>query len=147
MNTDLMFSSETDEWATPQDFFDKLDEVFNFDLDVCCLPSSAKCEKYYTPETDGLSQDWHKEGRNVWMNPPYGREIGLWMEKAFHEGEMGATVVCLVPTRTDTKWWHSYAIHGEISYVKGRLKFGEASNSAPFPSAVIVFRPRLEKYI
>lgn len=147
MNSDVMFSSATDEWSTPQEFFDKLNEVFNFDLDVCALDSSAKCERYFTPEQDGLSKVWHTEGRNIWMNPPYGREIGLWMEKAFHEGEQGATVVCLVPARTDTRWWHSYAIAGEISYVKGRLKFGGSENSAPFPSAVVVFRPRIEEYI
>jgi phage N-6-adenine-methyltransferase len=129
------FSSETDTWATPQDFFDELNEEFNFTLDPCCLPSSAKCDKYYTPEDDGLSKSW--DGEVVFMNPPYGREIGKWMKKA---SEAKATVVCLVPSRTDTRWWHDYAMKGDIRFIKGRLKFGDATNSAPFPSAVVIFR-------
>ena len=131
-------SSATDEWATPQDFFDRLNAEFGFTLDVCALPESAKCEAYFTPETDGLAQDW----RGVcWMNPPYGREIGRWMRKAWESCIAGATVVCLVPARTDTAWWHDFAMRGEIRYVRGRLKFGNAKNSAPFPCAVVVFRP------
>ena len=132
------FSSATDMWATPQDFFDRLDAIYNFDLDVCALPDNAKCEKYFTPEQDGLKQGW--EGI-CWMNPPYGRAIAAWMRKAFEAARGGATVVCLVPARTDTKWWHDYAMHGEITFVRGRLKFGGCANSAPFPSAVVVFKP------
>ena len=79
------------------------------------------------------------------MNPPYGREIGTWMGKAYNSARKnGATVVCLVPARTDTKWWHTYGVRGEITYLKGRLKFGDGKNAAPFPSAVIVFRPTVE---
>ena len=128
------FSSEKDTWETPQDFFDLWDDYYDFTLDPCCLPNSAKCEKFYTPEDDGLAQDW--TGERVWMNPPYGREIGKWMKKAY---EADALVVCLVPSRTDTKWWHDYAMKGDITFIKGRLKFGGAKNSAPFPSAVVVF--------
>ena len=73
------------------------------------------------------------------MNPPYGREIGAWMKKAYESSLQGAMVVCLVPARTDTKWWHDYAIKGEIEFIRGRLKFGKSKNSAPFPSAVVVF--------
>lgn len=131
------FSSLTDMWATPQDFFDKLNAEFNFDLDVCANDENAKCAKYYTIETDGLAQEWKG---TVWMNPPYGREIGKWMRKAYESARQGATVVCLVPARTDTRWWHDYAIKGDVRFIKGRLKFGGSKNSAPFPSAVVVFK-------
>ena len=135
---EVHFSSKTDLWSTPQDLFDKLNKHFNFQLDVCALPSNAKCIKFYTPEVDGLKQDWNM-GVNVWMNPPYGREISKWMDKALKESEKGATVVCLVPSRTDTRWWHDYAMKGAIYFIRGRLKFGNAKNSAPFPSALVVF--------
>jgi site-specific DNA-methyltransferase (adenine-specific) len=77
------------------------------------------------------------------MNPPYGREIGKWMKKAVEEWKRGNTVVCLVPARTDTAWWHDYAIKGEIRFIRGRLKFGGGKSSAPFPSAIVIFRPGL----
>ena len=131
------FSSASDQWATPQDFFDKLARQYPFTLDVCALPSSAKCARYFTPEDDGLAQDW--DGEVCFMNPPYGREIKRWMRKAVEEWQKGATVVCLVPARTDTAWWHDYAMKGQITFLRGRLKFGGAKNSAPFPSAVVVF--------
>lgn len=132
------FSSKTDLHATPQPFFDKLNEEFPFTLDVCANDDNYKCEQYFTKEVDGLAQDW--TGNTVWMNPPYGREIGRWMKKAHESAQDGTTVVCLVPARTDTKWWHDYAIQHEVRFVKGRLKFGNATNSAPFPSAVVVMR-------
>lgn len=137
-----LFTSKTDMWATPLNFFTTLDEEFQFELDVCAVAENAKCEKYYTPEMDGLKQEW--EGI-CWMNPPYGREIGVWMKKAYEESLRGATVVCLVPSRTDTKWWHEYSMKGEIRFIKGRLKFGDSKNSAPFPSAVVIFRGKIEK--
>ena len=127
-------------WATPQAFFDKYDEKFNFELDVCATDENAKCDNYFTEKIDGLTQDWIGYG-NVWMNPPYGREIIHWMEKAYESSLKGATVVCLVPARTDTKWWHEYAMKGEIEFIRGRLKFGDAKNSAPLPSAVVIFYP------
>ena len=131
------FSSKTDLWATPQEFFDKYDKIFNFEIDVCANKENAKCGKFFTQEDDGLSQEW--EGV-CWMNPPYGRDIGKWMKKAYESSLEGATVVCLVPSRTDTKWWHDYSMKGEIEFIKGRLKFGGSKNSAPFPSAVVVFK-------
>lgn len=131
-----LFTSKTDLWETPQDFFNKLNEEFNFELDVCATKHNAKCKKYYTKEHDGLQQEWRGM---CWMNPPYGREIGKWMKKAYESSLDGATVVCLVPARTDTKWWHEYCMEGEIRLVKGRLKFGDSKNSAPFPSAVVIF--------
>lgn len=132
------FSSKTDLWATPQDFFDRLDSEFGFTLDVCALPDNAKCERYFTPEEDGLKQLWTGV---CWMNPPYGREIGIWVRKAFESAQQGATVVCLVPARTDTSWWHSWVMKAaEVRFIRGRLKFGGSKNSAPFPSAIVVFR-------
>ena len=132
------FSSKTDLWGTPLETFKALNDEFKFKTDVCALPENAKCKKYFTPEQDGLRQKWRGK---CWMNPPYGREIGHWMKKAYESSLEGALVVCLVPSRTDTKWWHEYAMKGEIRFIKGRLKFGDAKNSAPFPSAVVVFRP------
>lgn len=132
------FSSKTDLWATPQDTFDALNAEFGpLDVDVCAVAGNAKCARFYTPETDGLAQDWAPS--RCWMNPPYGRTIARWMCKAWEESLRGATVVCLVPARTDTAWWHDYAMKGHIRFLRGRLKFGNAKHSAPFPSAVVVF--------
>jgi phage N-6-adenine-methyltransferase len=136
MNTELMFSSATDLWETPQELFNEWDAGFRFDLDVCAIESNAKCKKYFTPEIDGLSQEWVG---NCWMNPPYGRGIGQWVKKAYDSSKKGASVVCLLPARTDTKWWHDYCMRGTVYFIKGRLKFGGHKNSAPFPSAVVVF--------
>ena len=123
-------------WSTPQSFFTKYDEKYNFNLDVCASEDNAKCAKYFTETDDGLQQEW--EGV-CWMNPPYGREIIKWMKKAYESSLNGATVVCLVPARTDTTWWHEYAMKGTIEFIRGRLKFGNSKNSAPFPSAIVVF--------
>ena len=135
-----MFSSKTDQWATPQDFFDKLNEEFDFTLDVCALPENAKCKQFFTPEIDGLSQPW--KGR-VWCNPPYGREIGQWVRRAFLAVVSGGAevVVMLLPARTDTRWFHEYIYKkADVRFLKGRLKFGEAKNSAPFPSMIVIFK-------
>lgn len=139
MNADVMFSSKTDLWETPKDFFDKLDAEFRFNLDVCALPENAKCAAFYSPDVDGLSQPWY--GR-CWCNPPYGRQVGRWVAKAAQSAAEGATVVMLLPARTDTAWFHDY-IYGraEVRFVRGRLKFGGSRNSAPFPSMVVIFRP------
>jgi phage N-6-adenine-methyltransferase len=136
--SDVAFTSASDEWATPMQFFRSLDAEFGFTLDVCATNENAKCDRFYTREIDGLSQQW--EGV-VWMNPPYGKTIGAWMERAYLASLAGATVVCLVPARTDTAWWHDYAAKGEVRFVRGRLSFGDGKQPAPFPSAVIVFRP------
>lgn len=132
----------TDEWATPQDFYDVVNAEFGFDLDACALDSSAKCERYFTPELDGLAHDWTG---TVWMNPPYGDVIAQWMAKAHESAQAGATVVCLVPARTDTAWFHDHCFPGEVRFIKGRLRFGEAEASAPFPSCLVVLGPDVEK--
>lgn len=135
MNTDLMFSSKTDLWATPQELFNELDSEFHFTVDVCALPENAKCKQFFTPEIDGLKQEW---AGVCWCNPPYGRKIGLWVKKA---AKSSCTVVMLLPARTDTRWFHDYIYgYAEIRFIKGRLKFGGCDNSAPFPSMICVFR-------
>ena len=141
MKTAVHFSSETDLHATPQDFFDMLAKEFNFVLDVCAIESNAKCPWFFSPERDGLSQDWYTAGMgDVWMNPPYGRTISAWVKKAKETAQQGSTVVTLLPARTDTAWWHDYCIpFGEIRFIRGRLKFGGAEFNAPFPSALVIF--------
>lgn len=124
-----MMSSATDEWATPQDFFDGLNQEFGFGLDVCATAENAKCDAYYTKKQDGLTQAWNEAAAVCWMNPPYGRQIGAWMKKAYEESQKGVTVVCLVPARTDTAWWHDYAMRGSVRFVRGRLKFGGAKTA------------------
>ena len=132
------FSSKTDLWATPQAFFDQVAaEHGPFDVDVCALPENAKAPVFFTPADDGLKQEWR--GR-CWMNPPYGRGIGDWMRKAYEPSQAGAKVVCLVPARTDTAWWHDYAAKGAVTFIRGRLKFGDAASNAPFPSALVIFQ-------
>jgi phage N-6-adenine-methyltransferase len=133
------YKSLTSLWETPANLFKKVDEEFHFTLDVCALPENAKCKRFFSPDEDGLKQPW--DGI-CWMNPPYGREIGKWMEKAFNESQKGVVVVCLVPARPDTEWWHRFALRGEIRFLRGRLKFGKAKSGAPFPSAIIIFRQR-----
>ena len=134
-----LFSSESIEWATPQWLFDALDTEFNFTLDPCCTVENAKCKTFFTIKDDGLSQDWGTH--SVFMNPPYGREIGKWMEKAYLSSLKGCTCVCLIPSRTDSRWFHSWAMKGEIRLLRGRIRFVGGKHSAPFPSAIIVFRP------
>ena len=143
MNKDSVhYSSKSNEWGTPQDLFDQLDKIYNFTLDPCATHENAKCKKYYTKQDNGLSKDWG--GEIVFMNPPYGREIGKWVKKAYEESLKGAVVVCLIPARTDTKYYHDYIFPyaKDIEFVKGRLEFevnGKAKDPAPFPSAIIRF--------
>lgn len=133
------FSSATNEWATPQDFFDKLNKQFGFTLDPCATKENAKCKKFYTEADDGLAQDWSKD--RVFCNPPYGRGLKHWVQKAYEESKKGALVVMLIPARTDTSYWHEYIVGGgaDIRFLRGRLKFGDGANSAPFPSALVMW--------
>ena len=135
-----LFSSNKDDWETPQELFDKLNAEFHFTLDPCANDENHKCSKYFTKEDDGLIQSWR--GHTVFMNPPYGREIGKWVKKAFEEGYKAyTTVVGLLPARTDTRWFHDYIYSkgAEIRFIKGRIKFSDNKNSAPFPSMVVIF--------
>jgi phage N-6-adenine-methyltransferase len=131
-------TARTVEWPTPQWLFDILDAEFSFDLDPCATDENAKCLRYFTESDDGLSQTW--TGR-VFCNPPYGRPLLLWMAKAWEASQTTAElVVCLVPVSTDAEWWHEYATRGEVRFLRGRLKFGGSRNTAPFPSALVIFR-------
>ena len=138
---EVHFSSKSNEWETPKEVFDALNNEFNFTLDPCCTKETAKCDKFYTILENGLKQDWSKD--TVFVNPPYGREINNWVEKSYEEYLKGATVVMLIPARTDTKYYHNYIFNkAEVRFLKGRIKFlqnGEIGQSAPFPSAIIVF--------
>lgn len=142
MNKSLL-SSKSDEWATPKTFFDRLNDEFGFTLDPCSTHENAKCPKHYTSEDNGLLKNWG--GETVFMNPPYSRgKQSAFIEKAYQESLNGATVVCLIPARTDTKIWHEFIFPyaTEIRYVKGRIKFSNAKSGAPFPSAVVIFKPK-----
>lgn len=135
-----LFSSNTSNWETPTDLFYKLDQIYQFNTDVCALPENAKCKDFYTPEINGLNQVW--EG-TVWMNPPYGKEMYKWIEKAYNEMFRGVTIVALLPVRTDTKWFHDFInekVGVSVKFIKGRLKFSNSKNSAPFPSMIVEFK-------
>ncbi len=135
---DVHFSSATDNWETPLWLFESLDRELGFTLDPCADHRNAKCKRYFSIDENGLAQSLAIE--TVFMNPPYGRNIGRWVRKAFESTKDGARVVCLIPARTDTKWWHDYVMRGEVRLYRGRLRFGDAKSAAPFPSAAVVFR-------
>ena len=140
MNTEVMFSSNKEDWETPQWLFDKYNAMYGFTTDVCATKENAKCANFYTPEMDGLNIAW--EGR-CWCIPPYGRtKTGKWVAKAVEEVLWGCPlVVMLLPARTDTKWFHEYVLpYGEIEFLKGRVRFVGAKDTAPFPSMIVVFR-------
>lgn len=139
MNNRAVFSSNSDEWATPQDIFDQLDSEFHFTLDPCATAENHKCDKYYTAAENGLEKSWG--GEHVFLNPPYS-QIGKWVAKAWKEGTKENTVVVmLIPSRTDTKYFHNYILHrSEIRFVQGRLRFSNAEMNAPFPSMIVIFR-------
>jgi phage N-6-adenine-methyltransferase len=145
-----LYSSDEMSWETPSTLFNKLNDEFNFTLDPCCVKETAKCPLYYTPEIDGLKQPWFG---SVFMNPPYGRTIKLWMAKAAHESSLRKSLVCcLVPVRSDSKWWHHYAMKSsEIRLLNRRLTFEGGNNKAPFPAALVIFNgvcrtPKLVSY-
>lgn len=138
-----LFTSNTDNWATPQWLFDDLDKEFHFTLDVCADDQNHKCEKYYTKADDDLKNSWVG---SVFMNPPYGQEIAKWIRKAYSERANCETIVMLVPARTDTNWFHDYIYHeAEIRFLRGRVRFGGAKWNAPFPSMVAIYKKKEEK--
>ena len=145
-NRDVHWSSASEEWETPQHIFDHLDGEFHFTLDPCATHENAKTSRYYTKKENGLAQSW--KGERVFMNPPYGREIGKWISKAWRSGlEEDTLVVCLLPARTDTRWFHRYCTKGTIWFIKGRLKFGGHKTSAPFPSMIVIFPENWKKVL
>jgi site-specific DNA-methyltransferase (adenine-specific) len=138
-----LFTSRTEEWETPEYVFLALKKEFDFQVDVCATSENAKCKIYFDKSVDGLKREWSPF--RCWMNPPYGRDISKWMKKAFAESQRGALVVCLIPSRTDTKWWHDWVMKSsEIRFVSGRISFGISKNSAPFPSCIVIYYPELE---
>jgi len=150
------FSSKSNEWRTPKWLFNQLNAEFSFDLDAAADKDNALCARFYTAADDALKQNWAKDAKSIWLNPPYGRLIGRFVTKAFEEttADPSLTVVMLIPARTDTKWWHACCAHGEMRMLKGRLKFENAAlpswredrqfklSPAPFPSAVVIFGAR-----
>jgi len=157
-NLDVHFSSKSDDWATPQDFFNKVNAEFGpFDLDVCASHDNFKCPKYLTSKgffdsawgwissADGLNGEWAAISKRAWCNPPYGRQIGKWIKKAYEESQKGCLVVALLPARTDTRYFHTYIygqVNVEIRFIRGRLRFGRATASAPFPLMLVIFHPK-----
>ena len=144
MNNGTIYSSKTDMWATPIELFKMLDMEFHFTLDPCCTHENAKCHKHYTKEENGLLQDW--SGETVFCNPPYGRELKKWVKKCAEESvKPGTTIVMLVPSRTDTEWFQKYVYHhAELRFIKGRIKFGEGKNHAPFASMIVIFNTNIQ---
>ena len=138
------YSSNKDDWETPPELFAKLDAEFHFNLDPCCTHKTAKCERHYTEDEDGLQQGWGGNGVVAFVNPPYGRVLPLWIKKCWEEAQKGATVVMLIPSRTDTSYWHDYCFKGEVRFLRGRVKFVGGKSCAPFPSAVVIFRPEID---
>lgn len=140
MKKNIHFSSKSNEWETPQELFDALNKEFSFTLDPCSTHENTKYKTHFTTKEDGLTKDW--SAFTVFMNPPYGRVIGQWVQKAYMTAQTSSNpVVCLLPSRTDTRWWHDYCMQAdEIRFIRGRLKFSRCENSAPFPSAIVVFR-------
>ena len=145
MVDNVHFSSDETKWETPDNFFEHVQEslITDINFDVCATPDNAKCDEFFTPSDDALSQPWPrlKDNYICWMNPPYGREIVYWVKKAAEESQEGSCIVALLPCRTDTRWWHDYVM-GQVTkiyLVKGRLKFKGAQHSAPFPSCVVVY--------
>ena len=135
-----LFLSQRLDWRTPQGVYDKLNEEFHFDFDPCPANPTVWMNSgvsLFHPTFDGLSVPW---GQSTFCNPPYGREVGKWIKKGWQESLLGKTVVLLVAARTDTAWWHDYCLKGEIRFIRGRLRFDDQKNSAPFPSAIIVFK-------
>jgi len=136
--TSGLMSSNTDNWATPNNLFEVLDKEFNFNLDPCADDLNHKCSRYYTKEIDGLSREWGGDDR-IFMNPPYGKEIKKWVKKAYESSKNGALVVALLPARTDTKWFSYCMKASEIRFIEGRVKFGNSKTCAPFPSCIVIW--------
>lgn len=154
MIQNALFSSASDLWGTPPEVFRQLDEVYNFQLDAASSDDNCLCPCHFTVKDNGLEQDWYPY-RRVWLNPPYGRTIGFWMRKAYEESRKGCIVVCLVPARVDTRWWHDWVLDKtSVTFFKGRLKYtrladdsGSPGGGAPFPSALVIYEPDLANRI
>ena len=135
-----LFTSLKDSWETPDALYDTLDEEFHFCCDVCANPDNARHPCFFSKDNSCLEAQWPRGC--CWMNPPYGRDIGTFLQKAVTESKKGSTVVCLLPSRTDTVWWHTYVkdVASEVRFIKGRLRFKGARYAAPFPSVIVVYK-------
>ena len=134
------FQSDKDDWETPDLLFQHLNDEFNFDLDAAATRDNSKCDVLITPEMNALTSDWG-QGKTIWLNPPYGTALLRWLQKASAAGWYN-TVVCLLPSRTDTQWWHDYVMQAaEIRFIRGRVTFKGAPSAAPFPSCIVIFQP------
>ncbi|MDN7044819.1 DNA N-6-adenine-methyltransferase [Lactiplantibacillus plantarum] len=139
-----LFTSNKEDWETPQDFYDRLNAKYHFEWDLAASDDNAKCSCYFTRDDNSLEQDWEGLSGNLFLNPPYGRELKLWVKKAATTGlKDKQNLVMLIPSRTDTSYWHDYIFnHAEIKFLRGRLKFevdGISGDSAPFPSAIVIY--------
>ena len=134
-----LFSRNSDEWSTPSDVFDRLNNEFNFNLDACATDFNHKCQNYFTQAKNGLKQSWG--GYRVFCNPPYSN-ISEWVKKAYYESYKADTLICLlIPARTDTRYFQEYILHrAEIRFIKGRLHFNNSKAGAPFPSMIVIYR-------
>ena len=151
MNNALMFSSKSDEWATPKDTWEAAHMEFDFQIDLAASICNYKLLRHYTKEDDALSKSWHTEAQRGWLNPPYSRGLcAKFIAKAADERRKGFLTVMLLPARTDTKAFHAHIYDAstwqaregvEIRLLPGRLKFGGCKDAAPFPSMIVVFRP------
>jgi len=149
-NNDIFYSSKSNEWETPKHVFDFLNKKFNFELDAAATKENALCKNYFTISDNSLTQDWSKY-KTIFCNPPYGKNIGKFIEKSYKESQLGCLIVLLIPARTDTKWWHNYCSLGEVIFIKGRLRFVNRTfpswrpngnfkiSPANFPSAIVIF--------
>lgn len=145
MKTETLFSSVNTEWETPPELFRDLDAEFHFTLDAASTDENALCDRHLTKADDALHTAWDAEGGAIYVNPPYGRCVARWVEKAYRESQRGQTVVMLIPARTDTKWFHDWVYHkAEIRFLRGRLHYGingvRAVNNAAFPSMIVIYR-------
>ena len=138
----VLTSSVRHDWETPPELFGALNDEFGFHVDVCADEVNAKCRRFYTVRENGLAQKW---SGMCWMNPPYGSDLPRFIRKAYQSAVEGdATVVCLVPARTDTRWFHTYCVLGEIRFIPGRIKFVGSKWTAPFPAMVVIFHAYLD---
>ena len=143
-----LWTSKDEKWGTPDNVFDHFDEIYQFNFDAAASKENAKCKSYFTKQDDALSKNWYRKGRRIWLNPPYSKNMGAWIEKAAEESKKGCLVACLIFARTDTKWWHDVIMkHAwKIHFIKGRIKFlsskdGQSKSAAPAPSCLVVFKP------
>lgn len=148
-----LWSSKDEKWRTPKYVFDYFNKEYNFNFDAAASPQNAKCKNFLSQSDNALETNWCRSGRRIWLNPPYSRQMGVWIEKAYKESEKGCLVACLIFARTDTAWWHDIVMKKawKIHFIRGRIRFlsskdGKAGDAAPAPSCLVVFKPNRKQY-